>query len=229
MRKILNSSLAIAASVLLAFSMSAMAQNGSPGQSGATAAANGNSQMDQNSQMNQSDQAKKTKPDKSDEGFLKKAAQGGKLEVELAPIAEQNAQSQEVKDFAKRMLTDHGKANEKLQALATKEGITVPDQPSIAQRAKIEELKKRHGAAFDKAYMSYMVKDHTNDVNEFKTEAYSAHSAAVRDWVSNTLPTLESHLKEAKSVDAKVKNESASKTSNGSQAQTASNTHNKKY
>lgn len=217
MRKILKSSLAITASVLLAFSMSAVAQNGSPGQSGASAAANGNSQIPQ------AKQADKTKPDKSDEGFLKKAAQGEKLEVELAPIAEQNAQSQEVKDFAKRMLTDHSKSSAKLQELATKEGVTVPDQPSIAQRAKLEELKKRHGVAFDKAYMDYMVKDHTNDVEQFKTEAYSAHSPAVRDWVSNTLPTLESHLKEAKSVDAKVKNETAKNGSNGSQTQTASN------
>ena len=215
MRNPWNAALAVGASALLAFSMSAVAQNGSPGQSGATASASGNSQVQR------STKADKTKPDKADEGFLKKASQGGKLEVELAPIAEQNAQSQEVKDFAKRMLADHSKANEKLQAVAQKEDVTIPDQPSIAQRAKMAELKKLHGARFDRAYMDFMVKDHTKDVEEFTTEAYSAHSPAVKDWVSNTLPTLQSHLQEAKSIDAKVKNESAN-TSNSS-TQTASN------
>lgn len=52
----------------------------------------------------------------TDRTFMNKAAQGGMAEVELGRLAEQNAQSQDVKDFGKRMIEDHRKASRAAQA-----------------------------------------------------------------------------------------------------------------
>ena len=51
----------------------------------------------------------------SDRHFMDKAAQGGMAEVELGHLAQQNAQSSDVKSFAKRMVDDHGKASDQLK------------------------------------------------------------------------------------------------------------------
>jgi putative membrane protein len=48
------------------------------------------------------------------------------------------------------------------------------------------------------------VTDHTKDVNEFKTEAKSGADADVKSWASNTLPTLETHLKMAHDANRAV-------------------------
>jgi putative membrane protein len=53
--------------------------------------------------------------------------------------------------------------------------------------------------------MADMVKDHTKDVAEFQREAKSGSNPDIKQFASSTLPTLESHLSEAKSVDSKVK------------------------
>ena len=46
---------------------------------------------------------------------MKKAAKGGMMEVAMGKLAEQNGQSEDVKSFGKRMVTDHSKANDELK------------------------------------------------------------------------------------------------------------------
>ena len=210
MRKYFHTALALAASGLLAFTMSAFAQNGSPGQSGATAAASGNSAQQSNQKL-----------DRTDENFLKKAAEGGLAEVELGNLAVEKATSNDVKQFAQKMVDDHTKANQQLQQLAASKGVTLPDKPSMSQRAEKLRLEKTSAPKFDRAYMDYMVKDHTNDVNEFRDEVQSAKDSSVRDFANKTLPTLENHLRKAESVDTNVKTGKAEKAST---SQTATNT-----
>lgn len=51
--------------------------------------------------------------------------------------------------------------------------------------------------------MKMMVKDHTKDVSEFKETSKTTTNPQLKEFVSSTLPTLESHLKEAKSIAPK--------------------------
>ncbi len=152
-------------------------------------------------------QAKKAKGagGAADEAFAKKAAEGGLAEVELGKLATQNAESDDVKKFGQRMVDDHGKANDQLKDTAQKLGIMLPSQLNAKDNAAKARLEKLKGAAFDRAYMAAMVKDHTTDVAEFQKEAKSGSNADIKQFASSTLPTLESHLSEAKSVDSKVK------------------------
>ena len=64
----------------------------------------------------------------NDKTFMKKAAKGGMMEVTMGKVAEQNAQSDDVKSFGKRMVTDHGKANDELKSIATKKGFELPNK-----------------------------------------------------------------------------------------------------
>lgn len=135
-----------------------------------------------------------------DHNFMMKAAQGGMAEVELGQLAQQNGQSQEVKDFGKRMVDDHSKAGDELKQLASQEGVALPTGLNAKDKATKERLSKLQGAAFDKAYMRDMVMDHKKDIAEFKHEASAGNDQAVKDWASKTLPTLESHLEQAEKV-----------------------------
>ncbi len=144
-----------------------------------------------------------------DHNFMMKAAQGGMAEVELGQLAEQNAQSQQVKDFGQRMVNDHSKANDELKQLAAQQGVALPTSLDAKDQATKQRLSSLHGAAFDKAYMHDMVTDHKKDIAEFKHEASSGNDEAVRSWATKTLPTLESHLGEAEKVAPSVGVQSA--------------------
>jgi putative membrane protein len=147
----------------------------------------------------------------SDRQFMIKAAQGGKAEVELGQLAQQNASSPEVKQFGQRMVTDHTQASEQLKQIASQKGVTLPESLNAKDAATKARLEKLNGQAFDRAYMKDMVMDHTKDVSEFKTEAKTGKDPDVKNFASQTAPTLEEHLKQAKSIAPKGSSETASK------------------
>jgi len=140
-----------------------------------------------------------------DHTFMMKAAEGGLAEVQLGQLAQQNGQSQQVKDFGQRMVTDHSKANDELKQVAEKQGVTLPTSPSSHDQAEYGKLSKMHGEAFDKAYSKMMVSDHKKDIGEFKHEAASGNDPQVRSFASQTLPTLEEHLKLAEKMNSDEK------------------------
>jgi putative membrane protein len=131
---------------------------------------------------------------KDDSSFVMEAAVGGLMEVQAGQIAQQNAQSQRVKDFGNMMVTDHSKANDELKSYASGHGINLPDALPKDKQKEIDGMKNMKGSAFDKHYVSMMVQDHQKDVAKFKKESTNANDAQLKTWAGNTLPTLQKHL-----------------------------------
>jgi len=140
----------------------------------------------------------------ADRKFAREAAQGGMAEVELGKLAVQSASSDDVKRFGQRMIDDHTKANDKLKEVASKEGITLPTSLDAKDQAIKTRLSKLSGDQFDKAYMKDMVRDHKKDVAAFQNESSTGSDPAVKNFASETLPTVQDHLKEAETIEPKV-------------------------
>jgi putative membrane protein len=151
----------------------------------------------------------------SDTTFAKKAAQGGMAEVKMGQLAQQKGTADSVKKFGARMVEDHSKAGTELKGVATQEKITLPTDMNAKDKATYDMLSKLSGAAFDRAYARYMVRDHEEDVAEFTKEANSGHNPAVKDFATQTLPTLQDHLKEAKEMRQNVAPANPAATKNG--------------
>ena len=149
----------------------------------------------------------------ADEEFAKKAAQGNMAEVKLGQLAEEKAQSEEVKKFARRMVEDHTKANDKLKEVAMKENITLPTDLDPKDEAEYERLSKLSGPEFDKAYAKLMLKDHEHDIAEFRRESTSGRKPEVKQFAAETLPVLESHLREARQMEQAAMREGMGKSS----------------
>jgi putative membrane protein len=128
-----------------------------------------------------------------DKTFMKKAAKGGMMEVAMGKVAEQSAQSDDVKSFGKRMVTDHSKANDELKSIASNKGVELP--------SKEHSLKWTS----DKAYMDTMVKDHEKDLAEFKEEASSGSDPDVKKFADDTAKIVQEHLDLAKETQGKLK------------------------
>jgi putative membrane protein len=135
----------------------------------------------------------------ADADFVKAAASGGLMEVELGRHAMEHAESPRVRAFGERMASDHGRSHEALKAVAKREGLALPSAMSEEHRKAADELTKLRGRELDEAYMKAMVEDHEKDVEAFREQAEQGKSAVDR-WAAETLPTLEAHLRQAKSV-----------------------------
>lgn len=146
-----------------------------------------------------------SKLDGKDRDFLENAAQAGHLEVEGSKLALQKSSNAEIKGFAQKMIDDHGKAGQKLAELAKKKGYDAPTEPSLVQQAKLKTLDLR-GDGFDKAYAeSIGVSAHEDAVKLFQQAANDAKDPDIKQFATETLPTLEQHLQMAKTLEQSVK------------------------
>jgi len=143
----------------------------------------------------------------ADRTFMMKAAQGGMAEVKLGELAKQNGQNQAVKDFGQRMVDDHSKANDQLKSVAGQLNVTLPTDLDAKDKATYDRLSKLNGVAFDKAYIRDMVTDHKKDIAEFQREANSGSNSDVKNFASQTLPTLKEHLSLAEKAETQVRSE----------------------
>jgi putative membrane protein len=148
----------------------------------------------------------------SDTAFAKNADQGGMAEIKLGQLAEERGSSPAVTDFGERMITDHGKADDSLKSTASVDKITLPSQISARDEATYNRLSKLSGTAFDRAYARDMVRDHETDVALFQREAKDGKDAYVKTFASETLPTLQSHLKQAREMLQSVSKEASNKS-----------------
>jgi putative membrane protein len=139
-----------------------------------------------------------------DKEFVVKAGMGGLFEVQSGTLALQKAGSADVKAFAQRMVTDHGKANAELAQLATTKGLALPTELDGDPQAAYEHLASLSGAEFDKAYMQHMVEDHGKAVADFDKASTSASDADLKAWAGKTLPTLKEHDTMAKDIARKM-------------------------
>jgi len=133
----------------------------------------------------------------ADETFLSAAAQDGMAKLQWAYLALQNAQNEQVKAFAQKILSDYGQAQNDLIYVANQHGLLLPKDLDAKDQETFEALSQLHGAAFDKAYMKAMLND---DQTKLKQDAAKVNNSAVADWATQTLPTLQSDLKDAKKV-----------------------------
>ncbi len=119
---------------------------------------------------------------------------GGMMEVDLGKLAAQKSSNPSVQQFGQRMVTDHGKAGEKLKEIVTKNGGTLPAEISSSQQKAIDKLSKLSGEDFDKEYVSMMVKDHKKDLKEFQHAAKHAENTDLKEFAESTAHVIQEHL-----------------------------------
>jgi putative membrane protein len=135
-----------------------------------------------------------------DKAFVKKALEGNMAEIEMGKLALQKSNDDQVKQFAQRMVDDHGKMQDQLKPAAQQMGVKVPDGPSKSQVKSMDKMKALSGDAFDQAYIKDMVKDHKKDDSDFKLEAQSTQNPQLKHLVMQSDQIIESHLQQAQQI-----------------------------
>ena len=133
----------------------------------------------------------------SDAAFMTTAARGGMAEVEMGRLAQQNGRSPAVKRFGQTMVSHHGRSNQEMMALAQQKQITPPGTMGAEQRGIYDDLAKLRGAAFDRAYAQAMVRDHQEDLRQYREEAADGTDPDVKAFAARQVPLLQEHLRMA--------------------------------
>jgi putative membrane protein len=138
--------------------------------------------------------------DEKSSTFLTKAANSGMAEVQLAKLAQQKATIDAVKNFAAMLERDHSAANNQVKSLAGQRNVSLPASPSEEKQKMYTDMEKMTGKAFDKEYISMMVKSHNDGIALFEDTRSNASDIDIKNFADKTLPTLKMHLDSAKAI-----------------------------
>ncbi|HVX50961.1 MAG TPA: DUF4142 domain-containing protein [Chitinophagaceae bacterium] len=141
--------------------------------------------------------------EKADGDFVVDAANGGMTEIAASQLAQNNATTDRLKNYAAMIIQDHTKANDELKKLASAKTLVLPSALSDKSQKKIDDLGKKTGKDFDKAYTNMMLSDHKDAVDMFKKEAGNAKDADLKTWATSTLPALQMHLDSIRAISGK--------------------------
>ena len=130
----------------------------------------------------------------ADKSFVKNAIEGDNAEVELGQMAMTRGDSLDVKQFGKKMVDDHTQMGERMKAVAEQIGVTPPKMMPHSDKALEMKLKMLSDGGFDRAYTKTMVKDHRQDLIDFKKEAAQGTSSVAKDAASQGAQIISSHL-----------------------------------
>ncbi len=190
--RIWRNSLVCSASMLLAIS-TAVAQNqpgaaqrqpNMPSQQSTSPAAGtmGSNEISENQQQ------------MADRAFVSKALEGGTAEVQLGQLAQQKSQSEDVKQFGQKMVEDHTQLGDQMKPIAQQLGVKEPKGPSKKDKQLMAKLEGLSGPQFDEAYIQAMVKDHKQDLKEFRNEAQNAQDPNVKQAAQQGAGVISQHL-----------------------------------
>lgn len=128
--------------------------------------------------------------------FTLAAATGGMMELEAAGVALIKSKNKSVKDFAARLLRDHGKANDELKKIADEKGLQLAQTLPNEMAGHLAELNGLADRAFDIQYLRMMINDHKKNLQVF-TEGTSLADQKLKAFAVKTLPIIQQHYQSA--------------------------------
>jgi putative membrane protein len=155
----------------------------------------------------------------ADHAFVKKALEGGAAEVQLGQLAQQKSQSPDVQQFGQKMVEDHTQLGDQMKPIAQQLGVKEPNGPSKKDKQLIAKLEGLSGPQFDETYINAMVKDHKQDLKDFKNEAQNAQDPNVKQVAQQGAGVISQHLQLIEQIAQKhnVTTGNKSKGSSGAQ------------
>ena len=138
-----------------------------------------------------------------DAKWATEVANAGMTEIELSKLAQTKAVNPRLKSFADMMVTDHSAASDKLKQLAATKNITLPANLSDDSQKKLDDLNKKSGKDFDKAYINDMLDGHKAAVDKFQKGSTDLQDVDLKNFASTTLPTIQMHQDSIKAIAGK--------------------------
>lgn len=135
-------------------------------------------------------------------GFLAQAGSGNQFEIQSSQLALQASQNAGVRNFANMMIADHTRLGQAMAAAAMSARLQPPPTALLpAQQAMLDQLRSAGtGYRFDQAYQQAQIQAHQGAVTLFQNYATSGDVPALRTAAAQALPTIQSHLSMAQTL-----------------------------
>lgn len=137
-----------------------------------------------------------------DRQFVMNALVSNKGEIELSTMAATKAQAPNVKGFARMLISDHTAAYNELLIIAGQKNLTPLDTAATTEHMQVKQkLQGLSGRAFDKEFISTMVKNHEKSRDAFQLQATGGSDPEIKAFAQKYLAPITNHLQQAREMD----------------------------
>ncbi len=133
-------------------------------------------------------------PSMADQAFIRQMFESDAVEVQLGQMAQEKSQSDDVKQFAQKMVENRKRLDDQLTPLAKRLDVSQPKGPDKKSKQEIAKLQTLSGPQFDEEYIRTIEKAHEKDVKNFKQAAGTAQDPSVQRTAQADAPVIEQHL-----------------------------------
>lgn len=132
-------------------------------------------------------------------------------EIQPSQLAQNQAQDAQVREFAERMVTEHGMLGDSLQALVQQQNIAPAPSPMVSRlqtetQAAVQRMQGLNGPEFDRAYVQDMVESHQMTLNALDTRLIpAAQTPQLRTALQERVrPAVADHLRRIQQIQSSV-------------------------
>jgi putative membrane protein len=142
---------------------------------------------------------------RADAEFIRDVGADNAMQIALAELAKDRANNRAVRQYAEREKRDHEQLQDQWVALAERNDLNVSARGmGPRHREKITQLQNLRGRNFDRAYMTMMIRQHSDEVSYWRKEGRGSQSPQVRALVNRGLPNMEEHFEQARQIGRQV-------------------------
>jgi putative membrane protein len=149
-------------------------------------------------------------PSMSDNQIVKIMKTANEAEIDAAKLAQKKAVSQGVKDFAEHMVVEHKQNMTDGKDLAKKIDLN-PENTEAAKQLKkqaqnqMDDLKKKKGSDFEKAYIEQQLAMHKQLLNDLDQKFIpSAHNPQFKEFLQKTRAHVQEHISKAETLETSL-------------------------
>lgn len=132
--------------------------------------------------------------------FMEVAGMSNLAEIATSHLALRKSGNAAVRAYAQKMITDHTRAQDQLNALAARKGTKLTDRLGADQRVQGDKLSTLSGAAFDAEYKKVQVAGHDLTLTLIKMYRSFGQDADALAYAAKTQPIVAGHLEMAQGL-----------------------------
>lgn len=125
-------------------------------------------------------------------------------EIQMAQLAQEKAESAQVKQHAQRVLTDHQNLETRVQEVAESKNVKLQDfQPSTYEKAVMDRLRSLSGKEFDMAFNWNMKDGHHRAIQTLRMQRKTVKDPQITSLISQAIPKMRQHAKPSSSKQSR--------------------------
>lgn len=134
--------------------------------------------------------------------YARMAAASDMYEIESSRLASDKAQSQQVKQFAQMLITDHQKSTDQLKTAAqqAQPAITLTPAMDPEQEANMQALQAASGADFERVYLQQQVQAHQKALAMVQGYAQNGDVPGLKQHAQTVSGPIQQHLQQAQQL-----------------------------